>query len=78
MVKGKKERGLKIHIYFSCRFALWSFFSFGSQPKDKKVVKTKQLREDKYRGEKKKSKLESPQNKLNDSIKVINIPDSSG
>jgi len=53
MVKGKKERGLKIHIYFSCRFALWSFFSFGSQPKDKKVVKTKQLREDKYRGEKK-------------------------
>lgn len=53
-------------------------FSFRSQPKDKSSKDKKQLREDICRGEKKPNQNHPKTNKNDDSIKVINIPDSSG
>lgn len=40
-VKGKKGERVKNTYIFFLQICLMEFFSFGSQPKDKKVVKTK-------------------------------------
>lgn len=43
MVKGKKGERLKNTYIFFLQICLMEGFSFGSQPKDKKVVKTKTM-----------------------------------